>query len=36
MISRNARFAVVIFLLHRLMQILWLSPSEGAVQEEYA
>ncbi len=26
----------LIFLLHRLMQILWLSPSEGAVQEEYA
>ena len=26
----------LIFLLHRLMHVLWLSPSEGAVQEEYA
>jgi len=26
----------LIFLLHRLIQILWWGPSEGAVQEEYA
>ncbi len=26
----------LIFVLHRLIQILWLSPSEGAVREEYA
>jgi exosortase len=26
----------LIFLLHRLIQIIWLGPSEGAVQEEYA